>query len=452
MRSQSELEHIWIKTSVVLKYRQDSRPLLPQQDEEISDSSATHTTSSSSPLRKLMMRKSVRFQKGSHWGWVRAVVYEVNEVLNLAKLFLYDEPNPSNTYTLDQKKVTLPLRCIQDEINALRVNPWAMEEMMSRYDDRTLNAHLMGSDSSLSALTANTYGAVPSTPTADRPPDDVLELMHVHEPSLVLALKRRFEGDEIYTNTGPILLALNPFKSSLGNLYSEEVMMRYMQLYNDVNSGIGVDTRRLPPHVFEIAGRAFQSMMYQHSYQHVVQGEESDDNDNKKDQCILVSGESGTGKTVSANHIMKYLAFLSQRRSSSNKRERIGEDIEAQLLYSTNILESFGNARTTHNDNSSRFGKFTEICFTNDGRLRGAVIETYLLEKVRIIFQGPGERNYHIFYQILLGSSRSERNKYFLDDNTPADFAITSRSGTYDRRDGVRDLDMYKTLRSGKCC
>merc|ERR1719232_1527615 len=123
-------------------------------------------------------------------------------------------------------------------------------------------------------------------------------------------------------------------------------------------------------------------------------------------QSILVSGESGAGKTVSTKIIMNYLASLSARVTLSDQYYH--HDIEQQILQSNPILESFGNARTLRNDNSSRFGKFIEIQFNVSGRLVGASIETYLLEKVRLISQSPQERNYHIFYEILAGLTSSE--------------------------------------------
>lgn len=119
------------------------------------------------------------------------------------------------------------------------------------------------------------------------------------------------------------------------------------------------------------------------------------------------------------------------------------------VLQSNPILESFGNARTVRNDNSSRFGKFIEIQFTRSGNLMGASIEVYLLEKVRLLNQAPGERNYHVFYEILSGATAEDREKYFLGDSQAEDFMMTSGSGTYDRRDGVKDYDTYDDLRKG---
>lgn len=116
------------------------------------------------------------------------------------------------------------------------------------------------------------------------------------------------------------------------------------------------------------------------------------------------------------------------------------------VLESNPILESFGNARTIRNDNSSRFGKFIELQFKNSGSLIGAVVDTYLLEKVRLVHQSPGERNFHIFYEMLAAATDDERELYFLQDFQIQDFKLTNGSGTYDRRDGINDAEMYDKL------
>ncbi|KAL3779980.1 hypothetical protein ACHAW5_008629 [Stephanodiscus triporus] len=179
----------------------------------------------------------------------------------------------------------------------------------------------------------------------------------------------------------------------------------------------GSSSGPLPPHVYDLADATYRSMLLKMD----VEG-----GGTRKggvgvggggggcDQSILVSGESGAGKTV---------------------------------LRSNPILESFGNARTIRNDNSSRFGKFIEIRFDSGGTLVGASVETYLLEKVRLICQAEGERNYHVFYEMLGGMNDDDMSRFLLDEyGSPEDFRITSRSGTYDRRDGVKDADTYHTL------
>lgn len=349
-------------------------------------------------------------------------------------------------------------------------------------------------------------------------PDDLISLSHLHEPAVVECLENRYGDNRIYTATGPVLLALNPFKGVEG-LYGESAMKRYWEKSENQT------TEDLPPHVYAIADEAFRNMM-----RSLEQTLGTPDEGKSCDQSILVSGESGAGKTVTTKFVMKYLAALSQRAGSQPKEKRAYEkvaeekeeerkkemrakngrstasayvppttsflppststgppswvkrsksasssdngiktsnsadglsnvtnlggtkamnSIEGQVLQSNPILESFGNARTIRNDNSSRFGKFIEIQFTRTGRLVGAQIETYLLEKVRLVTQSLGERNYHIFYEMLSGAMGGDelRNYFLASTASPDDFKITA-SGTLDRRDGVSDRDTCRALLS----
>lgn len=316
-------------------------------------------------------------------------------------------------------------------------------------------------------------------------PHDLVSLPHLHEPSVVECLHARYVEDQIYTSTGPVLLAVNPFQTLRG-LYGESNMKKYWEKAERNTK------ETLPPHVYQIADNSFRSMMRK------LDESLGEAQPGGCDQSILVSGESGAGKTVTTKFVMKYLAALSQRAGNQPEEKRafqkiadkkqqhsnsaMGQpgwtsnnwitastsaetenglsdatrlggpgstnSIEAQVLQSNPILESFGNARTMRNDNSSRFGKFIEIQFTRMGRLIGAQIDVYLLEKVRLVTQAMGERNYHIFYEILSGMDSGELRKFFIAPTaTPDDFRITA-SGTYDRRDGVSDKDTYRTLRS----
>mmetsp|Transcript_87150 Transcript_87150/g.130738 ORF Transcript_87150/g.130738 Transcript_87150/m.130738 type:complete len:1202 (-) Transcript_87150:185-3790(-) len=307
-------------------------------------------------------------------------------------------------------------------------------------------------------------------------PHDLISLTHLHEPAVVECLNQRYDEDQIYTATGPVLLALNPFQSVRG-LYGESTMKKYWEKAEKNAKG------SLPPHVYAIADSAFRSMMRKLDE---TLGEATPVG---CDQSILVSGESGAGKTVTTKFVMKYLAALSQRagnqppekrafqlvaekrqftpatpwgareevqdtdRGLSNVTSLTGagatNSIEAQVLQSNPILESFGNARTIRNDNSSRFGKFIEIQFTRMGRLVGAQIDVYLLEKVRLVTQSLGERNYHIFYELLSGAMGAQelRNYFIASTATPDDFKMTA-SGTTDRRDGVSDKETYRALKT----
>ena len=242
------------------------------------------------------------------------------------------------------------------------------------------------------------------------PTDDLTLLEQLHEPAVVYCLQKRYELDLIYTYTGKILLALNPFQSL--DLYGPKVMEQYASPHPSA--------KRPPPHIYAIAQDAYRSML-----------------DANENQSILVSGESGAGKTVTTKIIMQYLATLSSQHHASG--------IESQVLQSNPVLESFGNARTVRNDNSSRFGKFIQIHFSPSGRLLSATIQTYLLEKVRLITQGENERNYHVFYELLAGLSQMERRQLYIGSYRAQDFCMTA-AGTYDRRDGVDDRATFREL------
>jgi myosin-5 len=333
-------------------------------------------------------------------------------------------------------------------------------------------------------------------------PNDLITLTHLHEPAVLESLQARYRLDKIYTNTGAVLLALNPFQNVRG-LYGEGAMKKYFE-----QAEAGISRSKLPPHVYAIADEAYRALL--RNLEDTVGMSDDQSVLKRADQSILVSGESGAGKTVTTKFVMKYLAALSQRSvarqapeeraylkvqhkkkiedqttagrrasytaaaskplrtngrnnlrsSDNNSASQVGSDpsdmtfltsgssIEGQVLQSNPILESFGNARTIRNDNSSRFGKFIEIQFTRSGQLVGANIETYLLEKVRLVHQNIGERNYHIFYEMLSGAiDARELSQYFIARTAaPEDFKMTA-SGTYDRRDGVSDRETYNDLK-----
>ena len=309
-------------------------------------------------------------------------------------------------------------------------------------------------------LMGNTWWSAPSSVDEGHsmPPEDLVELTHLHEPAIVCALEARYQEDIIYTNTGSILLAVNPFKK-IDDLYTREMMERYWNHENDGNA-----EATPPPHAFAVAELAFSSMM------NSLEERDADALSGPPcNQSILVSGESGAGKTVNTKIVMRYLTLLSQRHMrkavSPSKTDNECLSVETQVLQSNPILESFGNARTIRNDNSSRFGKFIEMSFQaqsddpncSRGTLLGASIDFYLLEKVRLVSVNPGERNYHVFYEITCprGMSIKEKKRYKLTSNfgrgdiplTAKDFNMTSISGTFDRRDGVVDMDTYGELR-----
>jgi myosin heavy subunit len=200
--------------------------------------------------------------------------------------------------------------------------------------------------------------------------NNLVDIPHLNEPSVLQAIHLRYEEDVIYTYTGKILISINPFKDL--NLFTDENINKYKN-----------NSKNLEPHLYQIADAAYKNLLKFN-----------------KNQTILVSGESGAGKTYSTRCIIKYLTNLSKNKS----------DIENMVVQSNPILESFGNAKTLRNDNSSRFGKFIKIQIQNYSII-GCNIETYLLEKIRLIQQENDERNFHIFYQLL---NSKIKTKYFL--------------------------------------
>jgi myosin-5 len=247
--------------------------------------------------------------------------------------------------------------------------------------------------------------------------DDLIQLPHLHEASILHSLTQRFEMGSIYTFTAnAILLAVNPFKSL--PLYSRELLQQYYNAGYTVSQGIEVPP--LPPHVFAIADSAYRDMM------HGIQGSKGG-SASSINQSILISGESGAGKTESTKFVMKYLTTVGNADGLVELEEGSVMD---RVLQSNPILEAFGNAKTIRNDNSSRFGKFIELMFDKRGNLLGAGIETYLLETVRIPNQSPDERNFHIFYQMTKGASEAERERWALD--SPDCYQFTNQGDCYD--------------------
>lgn len=263
---------------------------------------------------------------------------------------------------------------------------------------------------------------------------DLVVLSYLHEPAILWSLKARFHKDVIYTNTGPILIAVNPFKNL--SMYSKNKVESYRYA-----GELGPEkASEMLPHVFKVADNAYRNMVSA-----VMQKK------NKADQSILVSGESGAGKTETTKFIMRYLADVTKSKDAvANPSEQHG--IEHLVLQSNPILESFGNARTLRNDNSSRFGKFIEINFSTFGQLNdkfridGATIRTYLLEKVRLVYQSRGERNYHCFYELLKGGSQEELDARGL--TKVEDFKYINGSGCMQRLDGVNDIDQYQIVKT----
>ncbi|XP_029120748.1 myosin-11 isoform X3 [Elaeis guineensis] len=239
--------------------------------------------------------------------------------------------------------------------------------------------------------------------------DDMTKLSYLHEPGVLQNLATRYALNEIYTYTGNILIAVNPFQR-LPHIYDSHMMEQYK----------GAQFGELSPHVFAVADVAYRAMINE-----------------GKSNSILVSGESGAGKTETTKMLMRYLAFLGGRAATE------GRTVEQQVLESNPVLEAFGNAKTVRNNNSSRFGKFVEIQFDKQGRISGAAIRTYLLERSRVCQISDPERNYHCFY-LLCAAPPEDIEKYKLGN--PKAFHYLNQSNCYELV-GVSDAHDYLATR-----
>ncbi|KAK9684902.1 hypothetical protein RND81_10G241200 [Saponaria officinalis] len=239
--------------------------------------------------------------------------------------------------------------------------------------------------------------------------DDMTKLSYLHEPGVLQNLATRYGLNEIYTYTGNILIAVNPFQR-LPHIYDIQMMDHYR----------GAPLGELSPHVFAIGDVAFRAMRNE-----------------GKSNAILVSGESGAGKTETTKMLMRYLAYLGGRTGTE------GRTVEQQVLESNPVLEAFGNAKTVRNNNSSRFGKFVEIQFDKSGRISGAAIRTYLLERSRVCQISDPERNYHCFY-LLCAAPKEDVERYKLGN--PRSFHYLNQSNCYELV-GINDAQDYLDTR-----
>ncbi|XP_036951177.1 unconventional myosin-Va isoform X3 [Acanthopagrus latus] len=239
--------------------------------------------------------------------------------------------------------------------------------------------------------------------------NDLTALSYLHEPAVLHNLKVRFVDSKlIYTYCGIVLVAINPYETL--PIYGSDI----------INAYSGQNMGDMDPHIFAVAEEAYKQMAR-----------------DERNQSIIVSGESGAGKTVSAKYAMRYFATVSGSASEAN--------VEEKVLASNPIMEAIGNAKTTRNDNSSRFGKYIEIGFDNRYRIIGANMRTYLLEKSRVVFQADEERNYHIFYQLCASSHLPELKNLKL--SSANDFLYT-RQGRSPVIIGVDDTKELCTTRN----
>ncbi|KAL4630719.1 unconventional myosin-VIIa-like [Arapaima gigas] len=246
----------------------------------------------------------------------------------------------------------------------------------------------------------------PMHPTSVTGVDDMIRLGDLNEAGLLRNLLIRHKEGIIYTYTGSILVAVNPYQ--LLPIYTAE----QVELYTDRRLG------ELPPHVFAIADNCFFNMRR-----------------NRKDQCCVISGESGAGKTESTKLMLQFLASVSGQHSW----------VEQQILEANPILEAFGNAKTVRNDNSSRFGKYIDITFHKSGAIDGARVEQYLLEKSRVCRQAPDERNYHIFYCMLMGMPAEQKKILSLGNPSEYNYLTMGNCTSCEGRDDIKEYAHFRS-------
>ncbi|XP_025897271.1 unconventional myosin-If [Nothoprocta perdicaria] len=238
--------------------------------------------------------------------------------------------------------------------------------------------------------------------------DDMVLLSKITEEAIVENLKKRFMDDYIFTYIGPVLISVNPFKQMP---YFTD---REIELYQ------GAAQYENPPHIYALTDNMYRNML--------IDGE---------NQCVIISGESGAGKTVAAKYIMGYISKV----SGGGEKVQHVKDI---ILQSNPLLEAFGNAKTVRNNNSSRFGKYFEIQFSRGGEPDGGKISNFLLEKSRVVSQNENERNFHIYYQLIEGASQEQRQN--LGIMTPDYYYYLNQSDTY-QVDGTDDCsDFHETI------
>ncbi|XP_053564589.1 myosin-4-like [Bombina bombina] len=231
--------------------------------------------------------------------------------------------------------------------------------------------------------------------------EDMAMMTHLNEPSVLYNLKERYAAWMIYTYSGLFCATVNPYK--------------WLPVYNPevVNAYRGKKRQEAPPHIFSISDNAYQFMLT-----------------DRENQSVLITGESGAGKTVNTKRVIQYFATIAavgdKKKEEQQSAGKLQGTLEDQIISANPLLEAFGNAKTVRNDNSSRFGKFIRIHFGTTGKLSSADIETYLLEKSRVTFQLSAERSYHIFYQVMC-NKKPELIDMLLITTNPYDFAFVSQ-------------------------
>ncbi|GAA6020125.1 hypothetical protein JCM10207_006264 [Rhodosporidiobolus poonsookiae] len=268
--------------------------------------------------------------------------------------------------------------------------------------------------------------------------EDIADLTYLNEASVVHNLRARYERGDIYTYSGLFLVAVNPYRPL--PIYTPQVIEAYKGARRDQN----------PPHVFAVAEKAWQNMLHQRD----------------QSQSVLVTGESGAGKTENTKKVIQYLAAIaadplpssssfdllarqaaadSLLQGQGSKAKKLGQ-LERQILEANPILEAFGNAQTVKNNNSSRFGKFVRIFFNSLGAIAGANIDWYLLEKSRVTARSGDERSFHVFFQLLRGAERGLLDQLLLTEEGKDGKAFEYLKSSRQDVDGMDDKEEWRAL------
>lgn len=244
--------------------------------------------------------------------------------------------------------------------------------------------------------------------------DDMATLAELHGGSIMHNLHQRYKRNQIYTYIGSIIASVNPYKPIKG-LYEPSTVERYSRAH------LG----ELPPHVFAVANECYRCLW------------KCQDN-----QCVLISGESGAGKTECTKLVLQFLSAVSQQ-ALERPQQNSAPCVERAILESSPIMEAFGNAKTVYNNNSSRFGKFVQLNIGQKGNIQGGKVVDYLLEKNRVVRQNPGERNFHIFYALLAGLGLQEKEEFYL--SVPENYHYLNQSGCQEDKT-ISDQESFREV------
>ena len=303
---------------------------------------------------------------------------------------------------------------------------WVAARVTSDTEDEVVAKKENGEEVTLPKKGKNAEEIVEVDETGLEQPIENLVLLESFTEGMILHhTRRRFENDQIYTSVGSILVAVNPFVGL--PIYGEEIILDYRKKTAAKHNS--------SPHIYQTAGVALSEM-----------------EDTQKPQSVLISGESGAGKTETTKKVLQFIAIVAKPPGGDPNEA----SIEDKILQSNPVLESFGNAKTLRNDNSSRFGKYMVVDFDRANKIQGSQIISYLLEKVRVVAQGPGERNYHAFYMLLEAASTEQRSSLMLDDLDAPKFSYLNQSQCYNvnRRDELEEMkemmEAFDTLKFSK--